>query len=146
MKPAIFLLILWVLPAFLHHGGTTPPVNEYVKFAALPAKKTLKPGTTTQLLFRLTPKAGIHINLKPSPDLRFDSIRGISLAGQPEIPRRDSFLDASKPITQAITLAGDLPEGPVNITGTFIYYYCSDAEGWCSRFKQPFEVKVTVAR
>lgn len=146
MRLSIVLILAGALRFFLPAGGTAPPTNEYVKFTVGSPQKTVKAGAKAELLFTLTPRTGIHVNLQPALDLKLDSIPGIVPAGRPEVPRRDSFLDASKPIRQTLTLANNLPAGVHTIRGTLIYYYCSDAEGWCSRFKQAFEVGLTVAR
>jgi hypothetical protein len=50
------------------------------------------------------------------------------------------YLDPSKAIVQRFTVDTPPRSGPVTLKGILTYYYCSDAEGWCSRFRQPFTV------
>ncbi|MBI1808057.1 MAG: hypothetical protein HYR76_13540, partial [Ignavibacteria bacterium] len=73
----------------------------------------------------------------------------VTLSGKPELVGMkvdtSEYLDASKPIKQSFTLAKSTKAGSLSFKGTLTYFFCSDADGWCSRFKQPIDVTVTVA-
>ncbi|HTK82595.1 MAG TPA: hypothetical protein VL633_09915 [Bacteroidota bacterium] len=140
-------LIVLVLVSFLSSvAGTAPDTqtNKQVAFTAALKEKSVQAGSTATLLIRLRPQKGIHINLKPAISIIVDSTDGILRAGTPNIPQADSFLNTSKPIVQQVTLPAGLKKGKAFISGTVTYFFCSDAEGWCSRFAQPFKVPLTV--
>ena len=126
-----------------------PPSNEYVTFSAKLEKSSLKAGGRTELLITLRPKEGIHINVKPAMELKLESGSPFSLDGKlvTTSVKTDTLelLDASHPVRQAVVLAKSAKRGTQTLRGTLVYYYCSDAEGWCSRFRQPVSLTVTVA-
>ena len=124
--------------------------NNYVSFNA-----SVKQGAraTGSLLFRLSPRKGIHINLDPPMSVSFDSGAPVKPAGKLEVPRMGKFpyLDTARAITQPFTLSIHSAEGrtkppSVTLKGILTYFYCSDAEGWCSRCRQPFAVAVPAAK
>lgn len=125
-------------------GGDVPTANKYVTCRVSINKKSLKPGSTGKLLITLAPARGIHINLNPPIALLLDSSDSVTRKGSPEIPRKEKFLDVAKAIKQAFVLSPASRPGIVTIRGTIIYYYCSDAEGWCSKFKQAIEMPIRV--
>ena len=143
----ITIVTVLLLPSPLRSGEkVSPPLNKHVKFSAAVKEKKLKPGSTATLLFSLTPDKGIHINLDPPVSFQLDTTLVGFAPGSIDLPKKKTFLDASKPIRQSILLAKMLKVGDSIIRGTLTYYYCSDAEGWCSRFKQPVELKLTIAQ
>ena len=143
----ILIIVLFTTSLFVVAGETKRLLtNEHVKFSVALKEKSLKAGTAGNLLIRLQPKKGIHVNLKPAPSIAFDSTSLIVHAGTLTIPKADTFLNALKPILQPITLDYSVKPGTVTLKGTVTYYYCSDADGWCSRFKQPFELSVNILK
>lgn len=122
--------------------------NQYVKCTIAVKPKVLKRGAQGTLVVTLLPKSGIHINLTPSPVVTLDSMAGIAAAGQPAIPKMSGkpYLNPSKPITQPFRLGVSAKGDTANIRGTLTYFYCSDSEGWCSRYKQPIDLKVAIGR
>ena len=144
------LVIVSILTAALSHpaycGKTPRSSNEYVTYSATVKQKSMKPGSTGVLLFTLRPNNGIHINLTPPITVTFDSSGVAAANGALTVPKANEYLDASKPITQSFTLSRDVKPGSLPIRGTLTYFYCSDAEGWCSKFKQSVECTVKVAR
>ena len=64
-------------------------------------------------------------------------------SGRIGIGRAPLFLDLVK---QQFQLSPGAPHGPVTLKGTLTYYFCSDKEGWCSKYKQPVEIALTVRR
>ena len=122
------------------------PVNEHVKFTVSLKERKVKAGGAGNLLIRLQPKKGIHINLTPAITIAYDSAGIIARTEAPTIPVADTFLNTAKPIQQHVTLASGLRPGRGVIKGIVTYFYCSEAEGWCSRFRQPFELPVRVVK
>jgi hypothetical protein len=148
MKSSLILMLaIFTLHAFVAaEEPTKTPVNEHVKFSITLKERSLKTGGAGNLLIRLQPKKGIHINLKPAISIAYDSTGIIARTDTPMIPATDTFLNTSKPIQQHIMLASGLKPGKAVIKGVVTYFYCSDAEGWCSRFKQSFELPVRVVK
>jgi hypothetical protein len=137
-----------LLATFVFARGEKPAENQYVKFSASIRDKHLRPGTTTGLVVRLKPVRGIHINGRPPVEIKIDSSSTISSVGKIDVPRDSStgFIDPHRPVTVPITLSKNLKPGLMTVKGTLTYYYCSDAEGWCSRFKQPVEFTITIVK
>ncbi|MFI5253637.1 MAG: hypothetical protein ACHQQQ_14540 [Bacteroidota bacterium] len=111
-------------------------------------EKTVKAGSTASILISLNPKKGIHINLQTPTSIKFDSSEIVKAAGDLVLPKNanDNYLDISKNIVQKIAISKNAKPGTTTIKGNFTYFYCSDEEGWCSKFKQPFEVVLTIAK
>jgi len=142
---AVFLSFVLLLVVVLA-GVDSKSENSYVQCSVAIKQKSLRPGTATQLLISLRPKKGIHINLDPPLQVKLDSAEIVSSVGKPEIPRRDTVLDLSKPVRLSVTISPKAKPGSFTVRGTVTYFYCSETEGWCSRFKQPIEFKLTVVR
>jgi hypothetical protein len=120
--------------------GTKPFLaNQYVSCTYKLSTPSLKPGGSGHLLVSLKPVKGIHINLKPVMSVRFDSLSEVRPNGDPEIPKKGEYLDAAGNIRIPIVLPASRKPGSAALRAELTYYYCSDAEGWCSRFKQPIE-------
>ena len=149
MKFALIVMVLIIFSRAVAGGIQTPKSeNEYVTSSISLQKTKLKAGSSGTLLISLKPKKGIHINLNPKIEITIDSSSAIIPAGKPEIPQnqKKDFFDPEKPIRQAFMVSGNVKPGAVDLTGTLTYYYCSDAEGWCSKFKQPLNLKVIVTK
>ena len=145
------LFLIGIVVFFFSHAYSVdkpPAQNTYVQFHVQVKQKSLSPGATGDLLISLKPQEGIHINLQPAPDVRLDSASLVTLTGRLDAPRQSAanYLDASMPIKQQFVVPKSAHPGTLAIRGTIIYYYCSDADGWCSRFKQSFLIDLTVAR
>jgi hypothetical protein len=122
--------------------------NQYVKFSAALKQPTMAKGSTGALLFMLRPQKGIHINLEPPVSVTFDSAGPVEPSGKVEVPKmaKHPYLDTAKAIVQRFKLAKRESGTTVSLRGILTYFYCSDAEGWCSKFRQPFELNLTVAK
>jgi hypothetical protein len=129
-------------------SGTTPTVNKNVAFKSTIKEKTIKPGMKGTLLVTLKPVKGIHINLTPPMTTKLDSSAVFSLADSLTAPKNASndYFDVNKMVAQPFTVAKSATTGKAILKGTFIYFFCSDAEGWCSKFKQPFELTVHIGK
>jgi hypothetical protein len=141
---AILLLLTTSVMTVGSAGGKG--ANTSVQFSAATERKKISAGGADTLVFTLHPKSGIHINLEPGLSIVADSSSGVSFSGKPEIPidAKTNFLDESKPIRQGYRAPAHLSSDSITISGVMTYYYCSDKEGWCSRFKQPFILKIRV--
>ncbi len=146
-------VLLILLPFIALSGGndSSPPANnKYVRFSVRLGQPSLKRGGTGTLLFRLAPQAGIHINTVPPIAFTLDESSGIALTGKLQHATvtvdTSVFLDTSKTIRQSFTVAPSVKPGRQMLKGTLTYFYCSDAEGWCSRYKQPVEITIAVLK
>ncbi len=138
-----FIIITFFMTAI---AGTPTTTNDYVKFSINVKEKSIKAGAQGTLQISLMPKKGIHINLVPPITIALDSEIIVTTVGKPSISKIDSFLNPQKPIEQSIHLPQKIKAGTIDIKGTITYFYCSDTEGWCSRFKQPFTATVSVRK
>ncbi len=140
----IGILIFWGFASVF--GGGKPADNSYVEFGVKVEKASIHRDSTGALLLTLKPQKGIHINTQPAPTFTFDTSNGVRPTGSLALStlEKSTFLDPHKPVRQRFSFSHNVQPGQVTVKGTFIYYYCSDAEGWCSRFKQPVEVHLTV--
>lgn len=150
MRPvSSFVLILVFFCVGVAGDGASPiKKNDRVDFRATLAEKSLKPGAQGTLLVSLVPKKGIHVNLIPPISITFDSTSVISDIGKIEIPKssKPEYLEPTKPIRLSFSLSARAKNGPITLRGTVTYFFCSDAEGWCSKFKQPFEVSLKIVK
>lgn len=146
MTMTLILAATMLLQLFPASGRGLPPAktNEYVKYSASLERKQVARGSTAVLLFRLQPKKGIHVNLDPPLSLTFDSLPPVLKLGELKIPKRRAYLDAAQPISQPVLVARTAAPGTVTLRGTLTYYYCSDADGWCSRYRQPVELALVI--
>lgn len=145
------LALRCLLISLLAFGGISKPgqtQNKFVSCKVSVDKPLFRPGSKGTLLFMLKPQQGIHINIEPRPTFTFDSSCVITAGGKIELSRGDSssFLSKEKPMKQSFFIPVTAKSGVVTMKGMLTYYYCSDAEGWCSRFKQPVETTIEVTR
>ncbi len=127
-------------------AGDANKVNEYVKVDIILKQKKMKPGETGELQIKFKPKSGIHINLDPPLSIKIDSSEDIKSLGKFDIPKatKEGYFDIMKTATQHFTLLKKVKADTVLLKGVLSYFYCSDADGWCSRFKQPFEFTISI--
>jgi hypothetical protein len=149
MRVICFAIVLVFLP-FLAFSGDSTSSNKYVRYNIELERSSMKPGAAGTLHLRLAPQKGIHINTEPAMSFVLNDSSDFSLTGKLRFQTikvdTSIFLDTSKTIRQSFTLAKGAKAGQHVLKGTLTYFYCSDAEGWCSRFKQPVEVMVNVAK
>jgi hypothetical protein len=144
---ALGIALLWMAAPAVPGTGA-PSENSYVKFTAKLKPGTPRARTAGEVHFTLRPQKGIHINLEPAMSLSFDSGAAAKAEGKLEVPRMEKFpyLDTTKSVVQRFTLAGPGQTGKTTVRGVLTYYYCSDAEGWCSKFKQPFALTLPAGK
>lgn len=146
MKSAFFLLLFAVSFAI---AGDKPATKEYVAVKVTVKEKSLKPGATGTLLISLKPEDGIHINLTPPMSAKVDTGTAFALTGTMKAPAKSdnaAYFDWSKKIEQPFTVSKSVKPGKLMLKGTFAYFFCSDAEGWCNRTKTPFEVSIAIGK
>ena len=142
MKSILCIFVLFLLFQHALISGESNKTNDYVKVEFSVKLKVKKQGVSGELLINFKPKEGIHINLDPPVTVKFDSNSLAVSAGKLETSKIKEYLDASKPVKQRFTLSGN--SKTALLKGVLTYFYCSAAEGWCSRFKQPFEINVKI--
>jgi hypothetical protein len=142
----IFFLLLMSSPYLV--AGESPKSNESVKFEISVKPKSMKAGSSGELLISLKPKEGIHITLEPPMTLKLDSTDAVTAVGKLIFSKaaKVEYLDASKSIKQYFTLSKKIKPGPLHLKGAFTYFYCSGTDGFCARFKQPVNVVVTIVK
>ena len=141
------VLALWVMT--LLSAGTTggaSPENKYVKVEITVVPQALRPGNEGELLARFSPIEGIHVNVDPPVEFRFDSAQVLVLKDDIDLPldKETGYLDHASPARQTFVVPTNSPPGEYLIKGKIVYYYCSDEEGWCTRFTQPLELTLKV--
>ncbi len=144
-----FYLLLVSFSGFLLAGEKpSPGTNQYIQFKASVVEKSIKPGATGTIQIMLTPKKGIHINTDPAMSIKLDSSPAIAKVDPLHNSKDDStgYLISSTPITAEFTVAKNAKPGKITVKGMFIYFFCSDAEGWCNRYKQPIELTATISK
>ncbi len=143
------LPFLFSLLMLISVGGKSKSVeNKHVQYEIKLLEQSLKAGATGTLQILLTPKKGIHINLDPPMNLKIDSSSTITKVEKLNVPKdnKNGYLDAAKPVTVKFTVSKNAKPGSLNLKGLFTYFYCSDAEGWCNRFKQTVDLNVNITK
>jgi hypothetical protein len=120
-------------------------VNEMVAVELNLPQQQLRAGETGTVLIFFKPKKGIHITTDPLFELTFDTLTQFFSTGKTTFEKdKKEYLKTQQPVKQRFLVAKKTLPGSYRLKGTLIYYYCSDKEGWCSRFKQPVELTITV--
>ena len=146
MFTTILQVLIPLLILFTGTGKSDQSKNKFVSYHVTANQSSFKTGSKGTLLFDLQPQKGIHINIQPAPSFSIDTTSGFTSAGNLEIIKDSStgFLSKQKPIKQSFLVPHNTKTGKATVRGVLTYYYCSDAEGWCSRFKQPVELTIEV--
>jgi hypothetical protein len=142
------LLFLLLLTASILVAGDKSQTNEFVSVKVTLKKNIIKAGSTGELIVSLKPTNGIHINIDPPVTIKLDST-GIDISTSKMVvpaSTKEKYLDITKPIKQEFTVAKTMRPGKTILKGIISYFYCSGSDGWCSRFKQPFEIPLTVTK
>ena len=110
-----------------------------------PAKK----GKSASIVFEFKRKdPDVNINEEPAPRIKF-------AAGSPLLapaptkssgvipdPANAHYLDLSKPVRFAVTVAPDAAKGLSTVKATLSYFYCSKRENWCRKGTADFDLAV----
>ncbi len=142
------LVLALLLPTAGPGGRFTSKANKNVACEISLAPAKVKAGSAGTLTMRLSPAKGIHINTTPEIELTVDTLNGLSWGSAPDVPKdaKSGYLQPKKPVTFRYAVGSGVPAGRYTMKGTVKYFYCSDAEGWCNRYAQPFELTITVTR
>ena len=149
MRSTIILAFLvFFIPGAVISGEKGLQESKYVGLEVRLVRKELKSGETANLLIKFKPRKGIHINSVPPVEIKLDTADAIISAGKPEIPavKKGDYFDVSKPIRQSFALSKNLKPGVIKLNGILTYFYCSEAEGWCRKFKHPFEFSIKIIK
>jgi hypothetical protein len=142
MKILAFLFLFCSFVSFPQTNEDKNNENVDVTVSLKPLE--IKPGRTAQLIINFKPKKGIHINLDPPIEIELE--KSFASKGKIEIPKlkKEGYLNPEKPLKQTITLKKNISPGTHTLKGKLNYFYCSDSEGWCSRFTQDFKLNIIV--
>ena len=141
-------LILILLSAVPVATSTSVEERREVKCDVTLASDSLKPGASGEILLTFHPEEGIHINTEPAMEFDFTktpSVHFDKITSMPKAPTT-GYLDARRPVKYGFTVDKKSRKGMIVLKGTVRYYFCSDTEGWCNRFSQPFRLTLTVTR
>lgn len=128
-----FLIFAFTLLIFLPYKPQSK-TNIYV-LSSFKLEK-IKPDKLT-LIIDLKPAIGIHINSEPKPEIKFNEpVEVLSIKFD---KTEKNYIDTQKPIIVELKIK---TQGIKSLSGKFTYFYCSDDEGWCSKFVESFKVKL----
>ncbi|MBS4027859.1 MAG: hypothetical protein KGZ58_04390 [Ignavibacteriales bacterium] len=152
MKSIIIILVLLLTAQRMmlaEEKQTTiskPKENSFMKTEFLLSKSELKAGEKTFIEVRFIPKEKIHVNIEVFPEFKIDSLAPISLLNNLIVPKdKDTtYMDVNKKLKQEIKVNAGVKKGNYTLKGTCAYLYCNEAEGWCNRFVQKFELPFVV--
>ena len=108
------------------------------------ARDSLVAGERTEIRFTIVPPAGIHVPDFPLPEFRPDSSCPAAIEGDPILDRQSG--GGAVVIRQTVIIDKGAAAGRQALRGILVYYYCSDAEGWCRRAKKGMMFPMTVTR
>ena len=152
----VTILVLFACFFFMPAGQAS--AGEYVKITAKAAKDTVRAGQEARLIFQMQPKEGLHVNVQPAISLELIDAKNFSLNAKKFVPdstvktltTKDGYVifDPSQPQLVAFTVKIDkrAKPGRYPLKTKLTYYYCSDAEGWCSFAKEEFVVELMVVK
>ncbi|MFZ4619069.1 MAG: hypothetical protein ACOYNS_00810 [Bacteroidota bacterium] len=141
MINSILVLLFMTLPAM-----QSPAVNEHVKME-LSIQTTVAKKTSVAVAFHLTPNEGIHINTTPAVEFVLAKDSPFELSGKPQYKKTDKdYLETASPVAVTLNAKNNSLSGKAVIKGKLNYFYCSEKDGWCSRFSQPVEITVEIKR
>jgi len=89
------------------------------------------------LIVTLKPTNGIHINSEPAPSIKFND-PPVEILEIKFDKKEKNYIDTQKPI---IVKLKSKTKNLKSLRGELTYFYCSNSEGWCSKFVEKFEVK-----
>ncbi len=138
-----------LLTAHLWVSGAIPDVlkdNRYVQVEVTVAAQAMKADGSGELRIAFAPAEGIHITATPAVEFQPDSacvfVKKGRAAQHPDTIT--GFLSTGTPVLQAFGVAAGTPPGRHVLRGSVVYFYCSDTEGWCMRYRQRIELPITI--
>jgi hypothetical protein len=147
MKIPLILITSLFLGGYNQNGpGKSPAENEHVGVSIILKHKTMAVGDSNEILINFKPEDQYFINTDPHVSIKLDSNKIIASVGKIQIQKgkKPDYVNTSQPVKLQIMLRKNVKKGAHELKGTLTYFFCSDADGWCSKFKQPFTLKITV--
>ncbi len=153
MKPAYFFLIFYLLINVAYAVA-----GENVKITARAAPDTVRVGKETRLLFQMQPQEGLHLNVEPAITLELIDAKNFALVAKKFTPDSTSKTLTTKdgykifdprhaqPVSFAVKVEKGAKPGRYPLRAKLTYYYCSDAEGWCSFAHEEFVINLVVLK
>ncbi len=148
----IFLPLFFGIKAAVVETAKT--ANEYIAISVKVDQDKLKAGEQGKLLFTMKPNAGFHVNLEPPISLELSDGKNFTLLHKQFVPdstikpitTKDGYkiFNPEAPVVFAFKAAKSLKPGKYPVQARLTYYYCSDAEGWCSFTTEKFSLKINV--
>ncbi len=122
--------------------------NKYVRFEFTLNRANFTPGDTGTVFVFLTPNEGVHVNTEPPVEYEFEKKPHISFSAKAVMPKDSvtGYLDVQQPVSISFTLGKKISAGTYTIKGKMKYFFCSEKEGWCNQFIQPFIVAIHVKK
>jgi hypothetical protein len=129
-----------------------------VKITAKAAQDTVRAGKEIRLIFEMQPKAGLHVNIEPAIKLSLIDAKNFILAAEKFAPDSTSKTVTTKdgykifdpqhaqPVTFTVKVDKSAKPGRYPVKAKLTYYFCSDAEGWCSVANQEFVFNLVVIK
>lgn len=120
--------------------------NEHVSAKITLKNQIIASGDSGEIAIEFNPKEGYFINSVPILSIKLDSNDIIASTGKIKIPagKKPEYVDTSQPVKLPIIYRKDIKKGKYPLIGTLTYFYCSQQDGWCAKYKQTFTLKVTV--
>lgn len=148
MKFSLCLILSTLIASYyVSTGDKSVSENEHVKCDIVLKQKELRAGELGYFLILFKPKKGIRITTDPPFQVSLDTTQQFFSLGKAEFSQdANGYLNSEKAVRQSFTITRMTKPGSYALKGTLIYYYCSDGEGWCSRFIQPIELKLMITK
>jgi len=149
MTKSVALSLAFVTVLFLGLTGSGDnKQNPHVKVDVSLDPSSLITGAKGEIRIQFHPIDGIHINTAPPTELNLAEGSPLTLIGVPGVPTDSTtgYFDASKPMTYTFAVSRTVRPGTTKVNGTLVYYYCSDKEGWCLRWKDNVSLTLSVDR
>lgn len=140
---SLIVLVTWLAPA----GDRSEP-NKFVRVDLELSESILHPGQLGELKVHFSPVAGIHITSDPQMRISLDPKSPFRLNGaiKQSIDSSTSYLSTGEPVIQVFNVPPKTQTGRRFLKGTLTYYFCSDEEGWCRKFVQPFDFPLSIEK
>ena len=148
LAPLVAAVVLLPLCTALTSGDDARTSNPNVKVWAHLSRQMFKPGETGEITITLSAAEGYHINANPAVEVKLDDPRLVILKGVPTqaIDKSTGYLSSRSPVRQIFYVPSTTSAGFHVLKGTVTYFYCSDSEGWCRRYRQPISLSFTLSK
>ncbi len=142
MSPLLLLGVLQMTPSAM----PSPHFDVTAAYEA-PSKK----GAPGAIVFEFKRKdPDVNINEDPAPRIKFAAGSPLVAPPPPKSsgaipdPANAHYLDLSRPVRFAVTVAADATKGGGTAKTTLSYFYCSKRENWCRKGTADFDLAVVV--